>query len=636
MAPSSSPPQTPPAPIYPGRALSFLTLGASLHNVLARLKSLPQSYPSIDLVYSPTEPVSQPVIVTLPDNGVRLRFDGADQRLRLIEVLEHGFSRMSVTYKGTEVVKGSAVSHPSPPRHSHGRSSRVGRTQAIGPSFKHVYHRLFGPSYPGEYLPPLPAASESAPGYQPSSTSAAYGTYILSYPGVAFSFPLLHSAWSQSRDFVSLLSSSAALPATSMSIFVGTSWAEARTHLFTRQPPLPRNACCLIPNPHSTSSPSLSGPQDHVSQAAAHARLKEREQLLADEIEHIMVHGGGNLTLVRRSGVTSSIILSQTTPQDLIAELGPPDAIYRRPDRRIAIHQNTRGGLAGFGRMRSGSTFTVNTSASGTSNGSLNTTSGLSSEAGLMESEDEDSFNFEEDRTDDDDRDVGEPPDCNEIAEECFFNYFHHGFDVFISPKTSRSAMTTVSSMSSSCSPWVASSSPSEASTTSAPPAVPAPLSSGLTATKVLLHGNVPGSFPFNRHRRCRWMLTFPSPSEPLDSETPYSMIAARLRDFFRSTRTDAEVEANSQRGMVLNRGWGESPGSSVDIFGDWEDGDGERTMTGDAEPESGDPKDTPSSCRQAKAAAAIGVLGNTQLFGFPGLLFEVLDTGTVCCLTVY
>src|SRR5271156_910914 len=195
-----------------------LALGASLHNILTRLKAQPQTYPQLDLAYSSTEPVTQPVILTLPANGIRLRFDGPDQRLRLIEVLD--FSKAALSYKNTDLVRRSRTSSDTSPEP---------HVQPGGPLFRHVYNRLFGPTYPGEYIPPDVNSNSDS------------GTYVLSYPGVAFSFPLKKTAWANQQDFVNLLSSSAASPATAMAIFGGQSWSEARVNLFTKEPSFPRS-----------------------------------------------------------------------------------------------------------------------------------------------------------------------------------------------------------------------------------------------------------------------------------------------------------------------------------------------------------------------------------------------------------
>lgn len=501
-----------PAQIFPGRGLGFLTLGSSLHNVLSRLKAHPQTYPAIDLVYSTGEPLQHPVILCLPTNGLRLRFDGVDQRLRLIEVLD--FSQIPLVYKNQEVIKGVR------PLEQH---------TAAGPSFRHVYNRLFGPSYPGEYVPP--------------ASRVAYGTYVLSYPGVAFSFPLQDSAWSDQCDFVALLSSSAASPATSMAIFQGSSWPEARENLFFSVPQYPR-------------SPALIG--------------KNREAV-PDEIEEVNVYGAGKIELIRRSSPPFWITLSETTPQDLIAELGPPDAIYRKNDRRISIHGSAAGvrpRLTGLSPGRGAD----NTDTDHSSNNSV---------------------------TDDSDEDGSPAVDVDPLSlpTECFFNYFHHGFDVFISYPTMPGPAFPGSNL--------------------ADPSPP-PSSSHLTVTKFIAHGNIPGSYPFNRHRRSRWRIYLDRSDDCLTSETPYDDISRRLKGVWKGSYSSISEERAFQRGMVLNRGWGDSPESSVEFLGDWEESAGGKHRSGSADQDGGHG------------------LGNTELFGFPGLLFEVLKNGAVSCLMIY
>lgn len=455
------------------------------------------------------------MIVQLPSNGIRLRFDGPDQRLRLIEILD--FSRTTLLYKNQEIVKGAKP---------------LDQTSAQpGPSFRHVYNRLFGPSYPGEYVPP--------------TTSASYGTYVLSYPGIAFSFPLQDSAWSDQCDFVALLSSSAALPATSMAIFQGNSWSDARAKLFTQTPQYPR-------------SPALAS--------------KSRD-LVSDEVEEVRILGAGKLEVVRRASPPTYITLSETTPQDLIAELGPPDAIYRKNDRRISIH---RAGVLGAGARRMSPSPGRGIDAADTDQSSNNS------------------------HTDDSDEDLARVGalDPSSLPPECFFNYFHHGFDAFISyPITPGPAF------------------PSSGVADPLPP----PASSHLAVTKIILHGNVPGSYPFNRYRRSRWTIHVGTPGEGLlTSETPYDEISERLCEEWKGFYKSAAEERALQRPMILNRGWGDSPESSVELLGDWEESTGGKRRPGSNSPD------------------GIQGLGNTELFGFPGLLFEVMKNGAVSCLTVY
>ncbi|RAK77065.1 isoleucine--tRNA ligase ISM1 [Aspergillus fijiensis CBS 313.89] len=520
MTSSSSSRPSPQAQIYPGKGLGFISmsnpyfsLGASLHNVLSRVKSHPQTYPAIDIAYSSSEPLRKPVTLQLPSSGLRLRFDGPDQRLRLIEVLD--FSKITLVYKNQEVLKGIKPQEPS--------------VTQQGPNFRHIYNRLFGPSYPGEYIPP-------------DSPQSPYGTYVLSYPGVAFSFPLQNSAWSDQCDFVALLSSSAALPATSMSIFQGSSWPEARNKLFTQQPQYPR-------------SPALVG--------------KSRE-FVPDEIEEFLIFGAGKIEAIRRSSPPVQVTLSETTPQDLIAEFGPPDAIYRKNDRRIAIHR-----------------------AAGCSAGEDALHMGPSSGRGIDVTDLDHSSNNSV--TDDSDDEASQAPtlDPSSLPSECFFNYFHHGFDAFISYPTA--------------------SGPAFPGSDLPDPTPPSP-SSQLVVTKIILHGNVPGSYPFNRHRRSRWKIIHNPADDALTSETRYEEISDQLRSVWKGAYANAAEERALQRPMILNRGWGDSPESSVEFLGGWEESTGKGQRTGQE--------------------ANDGGLGNTELFGFPGLLFEVMKNGAVSCLT--
>ncbi|KAL4882407.1 tRNA synthetases class I-domain-containing protein [Aspergillus karnatakaensis] len=499
------------ATIYPGKGLGFVALGASLHNVLTRVKAQPQTYPAIDIAYSASDPLQHPVTLQLPSNGLRLRFDGPDQRLRLIEVLD--FSKTTLVYKSQEVLKSpqKTQEHSASPQ---------------GPSFRHVYNRLFGPSFPGEYIPPTPPSP--------------YGTYVLSYPGVAFSFPLQDSAWSEQCDFVALLSSSAALPATSMSIFSGDSWPEARSRLFTQQPQAPR-------------SPALAG-----------SLAGKNKEFVADEIEDFTILGAGRLEVTRRSTRPTVIILSQTTPQDLIAEFGPPDAIYRKNDRRISIHRAAGG--------RGGDDIIHMSPSSG---------------RGIEVTDIDQSSNMNE--SDDSDEEVSQATafDSSSLPSECFFNYFHHGFDAFISHPTA--------------------SGPAFPNTGFDDPTPPSP-SSLLVVTKIVLHGNVPGSYPFNRYRRSRWKIDLSPTRSTVSSETRYDEISARLREVWKGSYATAAEERALERPMVLNRGWGDSPESSVEFLGGWEESTGRGQKTGQGGHDGG--------------------LGNTELFGFPGLLFEVMKNG--------
>ncbi|KAK7914785.1 hypothetical protein PG985_012488 [Apiospora marii] len=522
------------ATLHPGVALGFMVLGASLHDILTRLKAEPQRFPKLDLVYSPTQPVTEPVILTLPANGIRLRFDGPEQRLRLIEVIDFTKNRITYGQSEKELVK-------PPPLPGQGISSpKLGAESSSGPGFRTIYHRLMGPTYAGEYIPPAEGDMNGV------------GTYVLSYPGVAFSFPLPEDMYSPDKDVVALLSSSASQTACSMAIFNGKSWAEARESLWTD----------VLPT---------------IKSAFVFSKSKD---VVPDEISLVKIHGGGRLQFYKKWTNSSVwVILGDTTPQELVAELGPPDAIYRKNDQRMYIHK-TR--TASHSRSRStGSNYKRPDDLTDTDQSSAQMT-------GSDDSEDE----------------AIEEEFVGNVSGECFFNYFYLGFDILVSPPVlpsrpppSRAAASNGDAL------------PGERS-------IKTDMPDRLVATKLVLHSNVPGSYPFNRHRRCRWEIPYlSSDSDPVaNSETVFNDLEERLREEWKTTfKSESEVNQR-QRGMVLNRGWGDSPGSSCEFLGGWEDSSG--------------------------GMAAKKFDGNedstTTLFGFPGLVFEVLKNGYVSAVTVF
>ncbi|KAI4187293.1 MAG: hypothetical protein L6R41_002895, partial [Letrouitia leprolyta] len=502
-------------------------LGASLHDVLTKLKAQPHLYPTIDISFSPIQPLVAPVILNLPANGFRLRFDGPDQRLRLIEILD--FSKTQLSYKNIDLVK--------LPEEKTSSADSLGPANRQGPPFRHVYNRLMGPTFPGEYLPPKEAIEPQT------------GLYILSYPGIAFTFPLQHSAWSPKADFVSLLSSNAAAPAKSLAIFHGASWYEARLDLFTRP--------CL--NPRSLSL-SMKG-----------------KEYQPDEVDLVKVCGGGVVELLRRASSPFRIVLGETTPQDLVAELGPPDAIYRKNDHRLSIHKTRRReqrmshGSYGASPARSDDLFDAEHSSAHTT------------------TDDSDAEDDVESRDD----------DHGQSTAKCFYNYFHHGFDIFISYPSNPSP------------PFPNAKHRSEPSMTTR-------TMDHLVATKVLLHGNVPGSYPFNRYRRSRWEIDAEATGafHSLDSETSFSTLSGELRRIWKGNYVSEQAEKATQNAIVLDRDWGDSPGSSYEVLEGWEDN----------EP----PHKKGQSGQEGSSS------GTTQIYGFPGMLFEVLKNDTVSCLTIY
>ena len=185
-------------------------------------------------------------------------------------------------------------------------------------------------------------------------------------------------------------------------------------------------------------------------------------------------------------------------------------------------------------------------------------------------------------------------------------------------------------------------------------------LDSHRVVTRVVLHGNIPGSYPFNSHRRSRWLLNNPPyPSSHKAGITSES----RFPDYHKSLIRAFEgvwPEKDMSEGMVIVRNWNgrdyedesESPSNSAIWIGGKMDEDlplpasTAKTNRGMAFYDDNDDDDDDWDAvedigheRAAKRGVAKkedGWLKNTKLFKFPGLMFEVMEGGAVSALTVY
>jgi hypothetical protein len=351
-----------------------------------------------------------------------------------------------------------------------------------------------------------------------------------------------------------------------MAVFDGESWKEARKTLFTK-------------------------PLADLRRMPPAGKGKD---VVPDEVSLLRLHGNGKIEVKRSCGApTTWIHLGHTTPQELVAEFGPPDAIYRKSDQRMLIHK---------ARIGSNTYRTRPSFDSDRPDFDSTDTEQSSAYTGTDHSEDE--------------SDDSTSP--HKSSAECFYNYYYHGFDVLISNKAQISPVPPSQRQNGSADEFEN----SDRETPSPPPGRRiTSTSSPFLATKIIIHGNVPATYAFNRHRRCRWEIAY-LPTSP-NSETPFPLTSKQLHEEWESIYATAEGADARLRGMVLNRGWGESPGSSCEMLpGLWEGEDSEVLQV----------PVTPL----ATAVQGAGVLGSTTLFGFPGLVFEVAKSGCVCCVTVF
>lgn len=495
-----------------------------MFDVLTKLKNDTRTFPKIDLTFSSDTPLKTTIIVSLPKNGFRLRFDAPDQRLRLIEITD--FTRMLFTFKGGELVPLQSLAN--------GQSYLT---------YKKVY-QLFGPTYPGEYIRLKDASN--------------MGLYVLSWPGLSITFPVPTTSFGPDKDYAAMLTASAS-PATAMAIYEGRFWPEIRKDLFTYVPTNPRSSSLL-------------------------GRPKEGP---ADEVEHVNVYGAGRVELLRRSGSKTPIILSQTTPQDLITELGPPDAVMPRSstsDDMSGKRQQT------YPEPRAATSYGPNNS--------------YGSYPSSYSSTNTDTY-----ETDFDEDEETNGAEASQASEQQYYCYFEHGFDILLGPPTDISLLPKGADEGN-----------------EAPRSMLTAIDGHLTVTQIIFHGNIPGSYPFNRHRRSRWSLNYiPSCETPITSESLFPTFHQTLVKSFSHVWPASDMS----EGMVIVRSWGgdtdSMTGSAIlvngemDLEDDMEFINGQDGWEREKKDENGDEQ----------------WLRNTKLYKFPGLMFEVMHNGAISALTV-
>jgi hypothetical protein len=415
-----------------------------------------------------------------------------------------------------------------------------------GPTFRHVY-KLFGGTIPGEFV----------------GEDGEEGKYCLSYPGIAFLFPMHAPAGFSKLDWastVSVLSSSTCAPASSMVLYDGGSWHAARKTILTADMSFPR-------------VPVLSG----------------RKEGIPAEVEMAKVHDRGRIELVRKDAPPFWLVLSETTPQDLVTELGPPDSTYKKNNRSTAAHHGRRASSSSSRRSSDVLDGDQRSSSSHTDNS--------------------DNSVWEDD--DDDEETTTVANDLDKDDAGIWWNYYSYGLDILITQPTRISNRSPT---------LPRHAEDSEESSSEVDEEIEPTAHNFLTATKVILHSNIPGSYQFNRHRRLRWTLEdWPGGyTEPLTSEMKFRDIQCRLKEVFKDSYESVDKEREQQQPIAINRDWGESSslGGSVELLGGWEESGRKK---GDESTASGEEK-----------------IGEVLMFGFPGIAFEVLKNGVVGLLQVW
>lgn len=169
------------------------------------------------------------------------------------------------------------------------------------PSFRSVY-KTFGPTSPGELV---------------SATTSSPQMYILSYPGIAFKFPVPSnvSGSPSDKELLNLLhKTDPACLASSLVIFPGGSWNEVRS--------------------------TLNQPKSRVTKNGQKNNDHKVDTEEDDSIDFAEIIPNEKIELFFENGKIVSLSYGVFTAQDAITLLGPPSEVYTKSDTRLNIHNS--------------------------------------------------------------------------------------------------------------------------------------------------------------------------------------------------------------------------------------------------------------------------------------------------------
>lgn len=276
--------------ILPGQGINkSLVLGNSLYNTITKLNELNQR---LKIAYSSENYLATPILVTLPDLGVRLMFESNDtQQLVLIEILN--FDHMKLTYNGN-LLNDILYSTPSNDEltSSSGLDLLKDRKQVMLPKLKEIYHKIFGPTFPGEL-------------------NLQKQTYTLSYPGIAFKFRL------ELRELVAKLS---LLTNENDILSKLTNWDKAHE--------IPCESVAIFKGDDYRSFFKL----------LQKAKVPQMADLAIEKVSVTLSDGTAKLKFKDQPPAT--ITIGKLTQQDILRLLGPPDGYFNKYDSRLLIHKH--------------------------------------------------------------------------------------------------------------------------------------------------------------------------------------------------------------------------------------------------------------------------------------------------------
>ncbi|EGW35743.1 uncharacterized protein SPAPADRAFT_58946 [Spathaspora passalidarum NRRL Y-27907] len=299
--------------INPGQGLgNSIKLGSPMFDII---KHLDKHKYRFRITFSEDKFYETPTLVTVVELGIRLTFNNhPDQYLDLIEVLNLDESAdkklLRLVYNGQSLNEfenepevtslplestisknssSSTIMDSSPALSSTSSTNSTYQTlSSTGPTFKTIYNKIFGPTYPGKL-------------------NRVNKTYILSYPGISFKFTItdnsLLSLLDQEDDVHQILSkllnwdNPHDVTCDSIALYKGNSWEDYKNN-------------------------------------------KRRPSTSSNELNKLAVNLNEGLVRIIKHDSEEVIKIGESTQQEVVNILGPPDEYFNKFDSRLLIHNH--------------------------------------------------------------------------------------------------------------------------------------------------------------------------------------------------------------------------------------------------------------------------------------------------------
>jgi hypothetical protein len=265
--------------------------GDSLPVCLHRIKEMSVRLKQAEIVFHPLLPLSTDILVELPNAGIRLRFNAVTQALALIDCFD--LSKLCLTKDG------QAFCGPD-----------------VAATFALVY-RAFGPTFPGKsFENPANFATFAARSFPSlaadANKAAAASVFALQYPGVALLFPM-----PDEKTMQTLAAGEASSESAAASLAGGGAASAAHA------PHVSRLLCFCGPDIENRLEPTPA----YLRAAVANAALSTVPAPMIFYQQPVQVLPGIGIQLTAQH----VWLTFDLHAQDVIAELGPPDRIFRKP-----------------------------------------------------------------------------------------------------------------------------------------------------------------------------------------------------------------------------------------------------------------------------------------------------------------